>query len=182
MRRSVKSQAPTFTRIGARLVYEEHGTVTALRIVAVVFGLGAIAASAIFFEIVASMGELASAAKIGGAVASLLAVAAFWAFGGYCLWLGLFVPRQKIVFDGGARRFEYFATAPARSGRPTLHAFDDVTEAAVLEQRFEDSPTTFAITLKMTAGRRFLLGGFADREAAERQRLQIVELLEPPGA
>ncbi|CAN5282390.1 hypothetical protein BH09PSE6_BH09PSE6_11890 [soil metagenome] len=169
---------PAFSTVGHRLVYQEHGSATALRIVAVVFGIGSFAASSIFVGMIRGMDEPVFAAKIGSLIASLIAMAAFWAFGGYCLWLGLLVPKQRIVFDGAARRFEYLATAPARSGRPTLHDFDDVAETAVVEQRHADDKPTFAVTLTMAGGRCFVLGGWTERAAAQLQCDEIARMLQ----
>lgn len=173
----------SFTDAGDALLYEESGSAAGLRITAAVAGVIAFAASFIFiWMITQGTGVPDSAAKVGGLVASLAALLAFWAFGGYCLHIALFIPQQQVRFDRGEQRIMLTTRSPARGSRSSRHAFAEVSSIEVAKNVSSDGDPSFELVLTILASKTMRIGSFAERDDADARLRQIEQMLRDPAS
>ena len=140
-----------------------------------VAGAVALLASGIFVVLLRGAGGPFDAARVGGIAASLLGLAAFWAFGLFCLYVALLAPQQSIVFDRARGRMVRTLQAPLRRrGRPAqLIPFGEVTGLQVLEQTGSEGPTTYSVEIGLGRSRPLRLGVFDDRASAAVQLARV---------
>ncbi|BCM24767.1 hypothetical protein ZMTM_10260 [Methyloradius palustris] len=139
----------------------------------VVVGLAAIACSYIFIEIIQSMGQIVGAAKIGGLAASILSIIAFWLFGGYCLRMGLLIPRQTVIFDKVHRQMVYIARTPLLGVREIKYEFDAISKIEVVANVSEDDDTSYSVVVAVLPAKSIVMGVFHDQAQAENTLHQI---------
>lgn len=149
------------------LLYEERGGTLLLRSVFVFAGSTAIVCSFFFVELIRQMGVPDTPAKVGGVVASIAGLAAFWLFGGFCLKHGLFTPQQTAFFDREQRRIIYTTRSPARGTTQAQQAFDDVIDIDIDTDMPDDGEPVFKIRLRRSGSPPIFLFVDGDRGEAE---------------
>jgi hypothetical protein len=110
-------------------------------------------------------------------VASILSIAAFLGFGGYCLKLALFTPRQTVTIDTERGQLVRTAESPARGRLQSVHAFEDLSTLDIGEQPSDDGPTTFTLVIGTGAKGRLEMGVFDSRAQARSALLQVAAAL-----
>ncbi|MDI1362269.1 hypothetical protein [Methylotenera sp.] len=166
-RNALKPADFAFTPSENQLCYKELANMTVLRTMFVVVGLAAIAWSYVFVDIIYSMGQIVGAAKIGGLIASILSIIAFWMFGGYCLKQGLLLPRQTVVFDKGNRQIVYISHTPLLGIKERKYEFSAITNIKILENLSEDEATTYSLVMSVLPAKSIVMGVFHDHAQAE---------------
>ncbi|HEY3301384.1 MAG TPA: hypothetical protein VGJ90_11475 [Methylophilaceae bacterium] len=157
----------SFTDSEAQLCYEELASLMWLRTVFVVVGVTAIACSYVFIEVIHSMGEIVGAAKIGGLIASILAIIVFWLFGGYCLKMGLLIPRQTVIFDKLRRQIVYIAHTPLFGIKEKKYEFSAISNIKIVANLSEDEAATYSLVVAVLPESSIVMGVFHDQEQAE---------------
>ncbi|MDO9403770.1 MAG: hypothetical protein Q7T87_07060 [Polaromonas sp.] len=161
------------------IVYQERHTALLRALIAAV-GLTAILASFIFITLIRATGWPATGAQWGGVAASLLGIAAFCLFGGYCLRMAFHLTRQKIVFDRRLQRLLVDTHSLAEGHRQLILPFGDITGLSVVEHRPEDGASTFAIALALRSHAPLEMGGFNRRDRAQEQLQALRRLSNGP--
>ena len=167
----------SFTETQDGLVYEEQGSNVALRISAAIAGAIALLSSLMFFEIVRQMGALDTPAKLGGLLASVIGILAFWAFGAYCFKIAFFIPMQAVRFHRASRYLIYVRRAPLKT-RETRHAFSEITSVDIVSQIDEDRTETFTIAVILKNNQTIEMGVYQSREPAAVWRDKLLQLVE----
>jgi len=163
----------SFTETQDGLLYEEQGSNVALRISAAIAGAIALLSSLIFFEIVRQMGALDTPAKLGGLLASVIGILAFWAFGAYCFKIAFFIPMQAVRFHRASRYLIYVRRAPLKT-RETRH---DFTSVDIVSQTDEDRTETFTIAVILKNNQTIEMGVYQSRELAAFWRDKLLQLV-----
>lgn len=167
----------TFTNTADGLRYDEARGNGTWRTAFGVAGTLALLGSGIFIVLLSGTTGPLDAARIGGIAASVLGLLAFWAFGGFCLYVALIAPRQTLLFDRARGRIVRTQTAPLRGRRrPPVHIpYADIVDLQVYEQRWSEDPSTFGVQIQLKHARSLKLGSFDDRAtaAAHVERLRV---------
>ena len=163
-----------FTEIDGGLLYEEQRT-PLLRVFVSAFGLFMIAFSAIFIYLIFQMGELNTAAKLGGVVASVVGLVAFILFGGYCLKLALLTPTQTLFFNTKLQQIDYTTHAPAQQ-TTKIYTFDKIATVEAIKHVPEDGPTTYSIEINFFNDEKILIASFDNFNQANNriERLKVL--------
>ncbi|RYX96581.1 MAG: hypothetical protein EOO28_06590 [Comamonadaceae bacterium] len=162
------------------LVYQEGSTVP-LRAFIAAAGVTALVSSFVFVVLVRQTGWPANAAQAGGVAASLLGLAAFWAFGLFCLRMAYRLERQSVTFSRADRQIVY-RTQSLASGRMVQHfGFSEIVDLEVIEHKPEDGAPTFAVAMALKHGIRIDMGAFNQRRHAAAQMTAIAQLTGQPG-
>lgn len=168
--------ASLFNTTPEGIVYQERHTALLRAFIAAV-GLTAILASFIFITLILVTGWPATGAQWGGLAASLLGIAAFCLFGGYCLRMAFHLTRQKIVFDRRLQRLLVDTHSLAAGHRRLVLPFSDITELSVVEHRPEDGAPTFAVAIALRGNAPLEMGGFNRRDRAQEQLQALRRLM-----
>ena len=163
----------SFTETQDGLLYEEQGSNVALRTSAAIAGAIALLSSLMFFEIVKQMGALDTPAKLGGLLASVIGILAFWAFGAYCFKIAFFIPMQAVRFHRASRYLIYVRRAPLKT-RETRH---DFTSVDIVSQTDEDRTETFTIAVILKNNQTIEMGVYQSRELAAFWRDKLLQLV-----
>ncbi|WP_399680098.1 hypothetical protein [Xenophilus sp.] len=157
-----------FTDTAEGLRYDETQRSAGWRTVFGVAGTLALLGSGIFIVLLRGAGGPLDATRVGGIAASLLALAAFWTFGLFCLYIALLAPQQSIVFDRTRARMVRTLTAPLRRRlQPAMHIpFSEVSGLQVREQPGSEGPSTFTVEIGLEQARPLAIGVFDDRATA----------------
>src|SRR5690606_1898345 len=114
------------------LEYHEYGTTVWARALFAGVGLAAITASLFFVKTALPLSELHGPSAIGGAIATLSAIAAFCLFGGFCLKIALTLPMQSLIFHAGARQVTYTIRSPACGIKTARYDFGSISNLRVM--------------------------------------------------
>ena len=164
----------SFTEKDGGLLYEEQRA-PLLRVFVSAFGLFMIAFSAIFIYLIFQMGEINTAAKLGGVVASVVGLVAFILFGGYCLKLALLTPTQTLFFNTKLQQIDYTTHAPAQQ-TTKIYTFDKIATIEAIKHVPEDGPATFSIVIILSTGDKIYIASFDNRDEANNriERLKVL--------
>ena len=166
----------SFTETQDGLLYEEQGSNLGLRTSAAIAGAIALLSSLIFFEIVRQMGALHTPAKLGGLLASVIGILAFWAFGAYCFKIAFFIPMQAVHFHCNSRHLTYLRRAPLKT-RETRHDFSEVVRVDIVSQIDEDRTEIFTIAVILKNNQTIEMGVYQSHETAAVWRDKLLQLV-----
>ena len=167
----------SFTETQDGLLYEEQGSNLGLRTSAAIAGAIALLSSLFFFEIVRQMGALHTPAKLGGLLASVIGVLAFWAFSAYCFKIALFIPMQAVRFHHNGRHLTYLRRTPLKT-REKRYEFSEVTSVDIVLKIDEDRTETFAIAVSLNGAQTIEMGVYQSPEPAAVWRNKLLQLME----
>lgn len=171
--------ANSFSDSTEGLRYEETGRTAGVRTLFGVAGALALLSSSVFVVLLRGATGPFDAARVGGVAASLLGLVAFWAFGLFCLYIGLLAPQQSIVFDRGRGLMVRTRTAPLlpRNRPADPIPFSEVTGLRVREHPGNEGPSTFSVEIGLGRSRPLSLGLFDDHATAAVQLERVREAL-----